>query len=74
MTVIATGFADKKETVGLSGKVVDLPRPSRSAPSSAPPPVAPWRRKFGDPRGEAEEALGENADLEVPAFLRRQAD
>jgi len=75
MTVIATGFADKKETVGVGGKVVDLPRPSRSLPSSAPAPVAPWRRKFADPRGEAsEEALGEAADLEVPAFLRRQAD
>jgi cell division protein FtsZ len=74
MTVIATGFADKKETVGLGGKVVDLPRPSRPAPSSAPAPVAPWRRKFADPRGEAEEAMGEGADLEVPAFLRRQAD
>ncbi len=75
MTVIATGFADKKETAGVGGKVVDLPRPSRSLPSSAPVPVAPWRRKFADPRGEAsEEALGEGADLEVPAFLRRQAD
>ncbi|MGH7306917.1 MAG: cell division protein FtsZ, partial [Candidatus Rokuibacteriota bacterium] len=75
MTVIATGFADKKETVGISGKVVDLPRPSRSVPSAAPAPVAPWRRKFADPRGEAaEEALGEGTDLEVPAFLRRQAD
>jgi len=75
MTVITTGFADKKETVGVGGKVVDLPRPSRSLPSSAPVPVAPWRRKFADPRGEAsEEALGEAADLEVPAFLRRQAD
>jgi cell division protein FtsZ len=74
MTVIATGFADKKETVGVGGKVVDLPRPSRSVPSSAPAPVAPWRRKFADPRGEAEEAMGDGADLEVPAFLRRQAD
>jgi len=75
MTVIATGFADKKETVGVGGKVVDLPRPTRPVPSSAPAPVAPWRRKFADPRGEAaEEALGEGADLEVPAFLRRQAD
>jgi cell division protein FtsZ len=75
MTVIATGFADKKETLGISGKVVDLPRPSRPAPSSSPAPVAPWRRKFADPRGEAaDEALGEGADLEVPAFLRRQAD
>jgi cell division protein FtsZ len=75
MTVIATGFADKKETVGIGGKVVDLPRPARPAPASAPAPVAPWRRKFADPRGEgAEEALGDGADLEVPAFLRRQAD
>ena len=75
MTVIATGFADKKETAGVGGKVVDLPRPSRSLPSSAPVPVAPWRRKFADPRGEAsKEALGEAADLDVPAFLRRQAD
>jgi len=75
MTVIATGFDHKKESVGVPGKVVDLPRPSRPAPSSAPAPVAPWRRKFADPRGEAaEEALGDGADLEVPAFLRRQAD
>jgi cell division protein FtsZ len=73
MTVIATGFTDKKETVGLGGQVVDLPRPSRAVPSSAPAPVAPWRRKFADPRGEAEEAIADK-DLEVPAFLRRQAD
>ena len=73
MTVIATGFADKKESVGVGGKVVDLPRPSRSVPSSAPSPMAPWRRKFADPRGEAEGAIADG-DLEVPAFLRRQAD
>jgi len=73
MTVIATGFADKKESVGVGGKVVDLPRPSRSVPSSAPAPMAPWRRKFADPRGEAEGAIADG-DLEVPAFLRRQAD
>ena len=74
MTFIPHLPADKKETVGVGGKVVDLPRPSRSVPSSAPAPVAPWRRKFADPRGEAEEAMGDGADLEVPAFLRRQAD
>ena len=75
MTVIATGFADKKESIGVPGKVVDLPRPSRPAPASSPAPVAPWRRKFADPRGEAaDEALANGADLEVPAFLRRQAD
>jgi len=31
MTVIATGFAEKKETVGVGGKVVDLPRGVRPA-------------------------------------------
>src|SRR6266516_3191177 len=70
ITVIATGFSERKGGSLPSGKVVDMQRPSRSVPSSAPAPVAPWRRQFADPRGEAsEEALGEGADLEVPAFL-----
>ena len=72
MTVIATGFADKKETVGVGGKVVDLPRPSRAVPA-APAPSTQWRRRYADPRAEAEGAIGDG-DLEVPAFLRRQAD
>src|SRR6267378_2451001 len=70
MTVIATGFADKKEAVGLGGKVVDLPRARPSIPAASP---APWRRHVASPRAEGEAALGD-ADLEVPAFLRRQAD
>jgi cell division protein FtsZ len=73
MTVIATGFADKKEAVGAGGKVVDLPRASRSLQQAAAAP-APWRRRFGDPRAEGAEAEPAEGDLEVPAFLRRQAD
>src|SRR3990167_1281452 len=67
MTVIATGFAEKKETVGVGGKVVDLPRGVRPAAAS------PWRRRVGGLRAEGEDALGAG-DLDVPAFLRRQAD
>ena len=70
MTVIATGFADKKEALGVSGKVVDLPRARPAIPAASP---APWRRHVAAPRAEGEAALGD-ADLEVPAFLRRQAD
>jgi len=69
MTVIATGFAEKKETVGVGGKVVDLPRGVRSAAAGG----GPWRRRVGELRAEGEDALGDG-DLDVPAFLRRQAD
>jgi cell division protein FtsZ len=72
MTVIATGFADKqKETVGAPGKLVDFPRPSRpSGPASSPPT---WRRRaLGDVRASADDGI--DSDLDVPAFLRRQAD
>jgi cell division protein FtsZ len=71
MTVIATGFAEKKtESVGPS-KVVDLPRASRAAAGAAP---GPWRsRKFGEARAESDDPLGDS-DYDVPTFLRRQAD
>jgi cell division protein FtsZ len=70
MTVIATGFAEKREVVSPGGKVVDLPRPSKP---SAPAGPAPWRRRaFGDVRAEGDDGL--DNDLDVPAFLRRQAD
>src|SRR2546422_829771 len=69
MTVIATGFAEKKtESVGPS-KVVDLPRASRAAAGAA----GNWRRRAGELRAEIDDAVGDG-DLEVPAFLRRQAD
>jgi hypothetical protein len=69
--VIATGFSEKKE-VTLPGKVVDLPK----SPRHSPPGSAPWRRRVADVRADsglgAENSL--EADLDVPAFLRRQAD
>ncbi len=72
MTVIATGFTEKKEATVPSGKVVDLPKAPRPAPAGAPA----WRRRALEVR--AERAPGaddsDDEDLDVPAFLRRQAD
>jgi cell division protein FtsZ len=70
MTVIATGFSEKKELLMPGGKVVDLPRPARTAP---PAPGVAWRRRAAEPRLEGDDPL-EGDDLDVPAFLRRQAD
>ena len=67
MTVIATGFAEKREA---AGKVVDLPRALRAGGSAAP---IPWRRRVGEVRAEGDDGL-DGGDLDVPAFLRRQAD
>src|SRR5499425_805477 len=67
MTVIATGFTEKKELMAPSGKVVDLPK-SRGPVQ----PTREWRRRFSEMRAEAEAPVEE--DLDVPAFLRRQAD
>jgi cell division protein FtsZ len=72
MTVIATGFTEKREASQPTGKVVDLPKAPRHAPASSPA----WRRRLAEVRGDgapgADEAVEE--DLDVPAFLRRQAD
>ena len=71
MTVIATGFTEKKEAMGPNGKVVDLPRAGRpGAPVSG---AMGWRRRALEARAEGEEGLAES-DYDVPAFLRRQAD
>jgi cell division protein FtsZ len=70
MTVIATGFTEKKESQAPAGKVVDLPRPGR-APALAG--AGAWRRRAGEARAEGDDAF-DGVDLEVPAFLRRQAD
>jgi cell division protein FtsZ len=69
ITVIATGFSERKEANQPSGKVVDMQRPPRpGAPSSKD-----WRRRApADIRAEADGPTEE--DLDVPAFLRRQAD
>ncbi len=69
ITVIATGFSERKEENQPSGKVVEMQRPSRpGAPASRD-----WRRRMpADIRAEGTEPTEE--DLDVPAFLRRQAD
>jgi cell division protein FtsZ len=74
MTVIATGFSEKKTQTEPSGKVVDLPRAARQAPAAAPAgSTAPaWRRKY-ESRGDLDDPLAEN-DYDVPTFLRRSAD
>ncbi len=68
ITVIATGF-DRKEAVSAASKVLEMPKGPRTAPSSAP---KDWRRRLADVRAEADAPFDE--DLDVPAFLRRQAD
>jgi len=70
ITVIATGFTERKvEMSPTSSKVLEMPpRPSR-----APVPGPSWRRRLSDARGESGESMAEE-DLDVPAFLRRQAD
>jgi cell division protein FtsZ len=68
ITVIATGF-DRKEAGSAASKVVEMPKGPRVAPSSAP---KDWRRRLADVRAEADAPFDE--DLDVPAFLRRQAD
>jgi cell division protein FtsZ len=68
ITVIATGFTEKKEMALPSSKVVDMLKGPRS-PSPAP---KEWRRRLADVRADADAPMDE--DLDVPAFLRRQAD
>jgi cell division protein FtsZ len=70
MTVIATGFAVRKEST-LPGKVLDMPRPTRTGSPFAA--AAGVRRRPLDLRGEGDEGL-ESDDLEVPTFLRMKAD
>jgi cell division protein FtsZ len=69
ITVIATGFTEKKEATGPTSKVLEMPKGPRSPSSPAP---KDWRRRLADVRGEGEAPVEE--DLDVPAFLRRQAD
>ncbi len=71
MTVIATGFAERKQESSPS-KILDLPRAGR--PGAQPGAAAAWRRRLAaDVRAEADDPLGD-ADYDVPAFLRKQAD
>ncbi len=68
ITVIATGFTERKESSNPGNKVVEMPKGPR-APSQAP---KDWRRRLADVRADAAAPMEE--DLDVPAFLRRQAD
>jgi len=69
ITVIATGFSERKEGSLPSGKVVDMQR----APRPGAPSPKDWRRRVpAEIRAEADGPTEE--DLDVPAFLRRQAD
>jgi len=69
ITVIATGFSERKEGSLPSGKVVDMQR----APRPGAPTPKEWRRRVpAEIRAEADGPTEE--DLDVPAFLRRQAD
>jgi cell division protein FtsZ len=70
ITVIATGFTERKESNQPAGKVVDMARAPRS---SSPTPSKDWRRRVpADARADAD--MPSEEDLDVPAFLRRQAD
>ncbi len=69
MTVIATGFPEKKDTATPPGKVVDLSRGARPQAVGA----GGWRRRAGEVRAEADDPF-ESVDVDVPTFLRRQAD
>jgi len=72
MTVIATGFTERKQEMSPT-RIVDLPRASRPG-GPQPGAAAAWRRRLAaDVRAEADDPLGD-ADYDVPAFLRRQAD
>jgi cell division protein FtsZ len=72
MTVIATGFPEKREALTPSGKVVDLPRASRASGLTS---AGSWRRRSAELRADGVDgADGGGNDLDVPAFLRRQAD
>jgi cell division protein FtsZ len=75
MTVIATGFTEKKMSLEAAGKVVDLPRTPRSTGGTSATGTAPaWRRRFGEARAEGDSPLEQEHDYDVPTFLRRSAD
>jgi cell division protein FtsZ len=72
ITVIATGFSERKHETAPT-KILDLPRAARPG-TPAGGAAAPWRRRLAaDVRAEADDPMAD-ADYDVPAFLRRQAD
>ena len=78
VTVIATGFTERKDLTpsmaGLTSRVVEMPR-LLPRPAAAGNGAGAWRRRTTEARIEGfEEIDAANDDLDVPAFLRRQAD
>src|SRR5207302_1924310 len=70
MTVIATGFTEKREASQPPGKVVDLPKAPRHAPASSPA----WRRRpaEGAPfSAEARTLLAIDGAVPAVAFARQ---
>ena len=81
ITVIATGFAEKKlvlpPAMPLPAKVLEIGRQSTRpvAAAGAGAGASAWRRRATEARIEGFEPIDDpNDDLDVPAFLRRQAD
>jgi cell division protein FtsZ len=81
VTVIATGFTEKKDAAlaptPLVGKLLEMSRtiPRPMAATTAGNGAGAWRRRATEARIEGfEEIDAANNDLDVPAFLRRQAD
>jgi cell division protein FtsZ len=76
MTVIATGFTERKSQLEPASKVVDLPRSARSTGGTSATGTPPsWRRRFGEARAEGDVGpLDQEHDYDVPTFLRRSAD
>ena len=70
-------WADNPKAVARESELIltSLPGPKMVPIPSGPRSTAPskdWRRRIADLRAEGEEQAEE--DLDVPAFLRRQAD
>ena len=83
VTVIATGFSEKKDTATapvpgpLVGRLLEMSRavPRPVAATTAGNGAGAWRRRATEARIEGfDEIDAANNDLDVPAFLRRQAD
>jgi cell division protein FtsZ len=79
ITVIATGFAEKKIVVpaapAMPARVLEMPRPAPRTPTGAGAGAGTWRRRATEARIEGFDPIDDpNDDLDVPAFLRRQAD
>ena len=80
VTVIATGFSEKREAApvpALAGRLLEISRavPRPVMATTAGNGAGAWRRRATEARIEGfEEIDAANDDLDVPAFLRRQAD